>query len=184
MEKKYKQRLFNQSINRWITWGCADFEAKTGCADFAAYPRTRCLYQCGGHTSFYTQHWTMILLSFAGDHQYAPAAWPVGTSDEIHRPVQRHEKEGLVTEGAGRSERKFFFKLIISHFLRWTRFPENPKNSNLKTILKKMKKVSKISKIFLKNLKKNLNFFKFFSNFFSNFFKCFFKKIQNIFQRI
>ena len=30
--------VLNQSINHRITWGCADFEAKTGCADFETYP--------------------------------------------------------------------------------------------------------------------------------------------------
>ena len=40
MEKWYKQRLLNQSINHWIAWACADYEAKIGCADFEAYPRT------------------------------------------------------------------------------------------------------------------------------------------------
>ena len=38
--KKYKQRLPNQSINPRIIWECADFAAKTGCADFETYPRT------------------------------------------------------------------------------------------------------------------------------------------------
>ena len=34
------QRSLNQSINHWITWECADFEAKRGGADFEPHPRT------------------------------------------------------------------------------------------------------------------------------------------------
>ena len=40
VEKEYRQPLVNQSINHRITWECADFEVKTGCADFESYPRT------------------------------------------------------------------------------------------------------------------------------------------------
>ena len=35
----------NQSINHWITWESADFEAKTGCADFEAHLRTQSINQ-------------------------------------------------------------------------------------------------------------------------------------------
>ena len=45
MEKKYQQRVLNQSINHQITWECSQFEVKVGCADFEAYPRTRCFEQ-------------------------------------------------------------------------------------------------------------------------------------------
>ena len=37
--------VLNQSINRWTTWECADFAAKTECADFEAYPRTQSINQ-------------------------------------------------------------------------------------------------------------------------------------------
>ena len=38
-KKKYKQRSFNQSINHWIAWECADFEA---------YPHTVSTQGLGG----------------------------------------------------------------------------------------------------------------------------------------
>ena len=63
MEKKYQQRLPNQSINHRITWECADFAAKTGCADFETY-RRKCL-KCVPKIDYtHDTHWIIFLSTF------------------------------------------------------------------------------------------------------------------------